>query len=198
MYNRPYAHRCNDNSLALVCLCALFASPFLIVHKIKKYRRSAKYKSLSKRLEKITQRSIEALNQSRKDLWDTIKIKRIGESDDHWIKRLKKYGFTADGIHIKTGINYQAQTISQTEENNMDVKNKLKKLEGETFYTVTKKTFTYKFISENIIKVSRTNYSIHVSNFEKAENINPTSLHQLREFRGSSYVFGVVTDSRFN
>ena len=82
---------------------------------------------------------------------------------------------------------------------NFDIKSKLQKLEGETFYTVTGKEFIYKFISENTIKVSRTNYPIHLSNFEKAIEINPTKPGQIRNLvRGSSYIFGIITDDRFN
>lgn len=80
---------------------------------------------------------------------------------------------------------------------NIDIKSKLKELEGEIFYTVTGKPYTYKFVCENVIKPSRAKYNISLSNFEKAIEINPTELHQIREVRGPSYVFGIITDSRF-
>ena len=40
--------------------------------------------------------------------------------------------------------------------------------------------------------MSRTTY------FERAVEINPTELRQIREVRGPSYVFGIITDKRFN
>ena len=80
----------------------------------------------------------------------------------------------------------------------IDVKSKLKELEGETFYTITGLPYTYEFVGENIIKPSRTNYNIHLKNFEIAIEINPTRLNQIRKVRGPSYIFGIITDSRFN
>lgn len=80
----------------------------------------------------------------------------------------------------------------------MNIRDKLKELEGETFYTVTGKPYTYKIVGENTIKPSRTDYNIHLSNFEKALKIQPTELRQIREVRGPSYVFGIITDKRFN
>lgn len=85
------------------------------------------------------------------------------------------------------------------ERKNMDinVRSKIKSLEGETFYTVTGKPFTYEFASENTIKPSRTNYNIPLSHFEKAYDRHPSELKELRDLRGYSYIFGVITDTRF-
>ena len=85
------------------------------------------------------------------------------------------------------------------ERKNMDinVRSKIKSLEGETFYTVTGKPFTYKFASENTIKPSRTNYNIPLSHFERAYDRHPSELKELRDLRGCSYIFGVITDTRF-
>ena len=78
-----------------------------------------------------------------------------------------------------------------------EIRNKLKRLEGEIFYTVTGKLYTFEFIGENTIKPSRTNYAIHLKNFDKAIKINPTKSSQIRDVRGPSYVFGIITDERF-
>lgn len=80
----------------------------------------------------------------------------------------------------------------------MNIRDKLKELEGETFYTVTGKPYTYKFVRENAILTTRTKYVLNLSNFEKALKIRPTELRQIREVRGPSYVFGIITDKRFN
>ncbi|MBQ9736586.1 MAG: hypothetical protein IJV96_07370 [Clostridia bacterium] len=77
------------------------------------------------------------------------------------------------------------------------IKKKLKALEGEVFYTVTGKPYTFKFVSENAITPSRTKYSISLRNFEEAFNIHPTELRQIKHLRGPSYVFGIITDKRF-
>lgn len=80
----------------------------------------------------------------------------------------------------------------------IDIKNKLKALEGQTFYTVTGKAFVFEFVGENTIKVSRTAYPIHLSNFEKALNINPAKPSDLTDaVRESSYIFAIITDKRF-
>ena len=70
---------------------------------------------------------------------------------------------------------------------------KRKKLDEDIDYV----TYTYEFVGENIIKPNRANYMIHLSNFEKAIEINPTELRQIREVRGPSYIFGIITDKRF-
>ena len=81
----------------------------------------------------------------------------------------------------------------------MNIKEKLMKLEGEIFYTKTGKAYTYKFISENAIVTSRTNCPLYISNFEKAICLTPTMPSQItNKVRGSSYVFGIITDKRFN
>ena len=80
----------------------------------------------------------------------------------------------------------------------MNIRDKLKELEGETFYTVTGKPYTYKFVRENAILTTRTKYVLNLSNFEKALKIQPTELRQIREVRGPSYIFGIITDKRFN
>ena len=78
------------------------------------------------------------------------------------------------------------------------IRSKLKDLEGKTFHTVTGKEFVYEFVSENAIKVNRTNYAIHISNFEKALDVHPTMPSQITNLvRGGSYVFAIITDSRF-
>lgn len=194
---RTYSYNHTNDVFTIFLLCFLFAAPFLIARNLKERRRFSNHKSFIKRLEESQQRSLEKLQQTRQSLWNTIKNKRKGESDNHWIRRLKRYGFTTDGVHIKTGIEYQLKTETEKSKMNVYIKDKLKKLEGETFYTVTGKPYTYEFVGENIIKPNRANYRIHLSNFEKAIKINPTELRQIREVRGPSYVFGIITDKRF-
>lgn len=83
----------------------------------------------------------------------------------------------------------------------MDEKNiveKLKKLEGETFYTVKGLPFTYHFLNDHAIVTDRTNYRIGILDFVKALQINPMQLNQIsKTVRGPSYVFGILTDERF-
>lgn len=195
---RTYSYNRTDNAFAIFIFCFLFAAPFLIARNVKERRRFSNHKSLIERLEESQRRSLEKAQQSRQELWDVIKNKRKNETENHWVKRLKRYGFTPNGVHIKTGICYQLNTETEELKMNIDIKRKLKELEGETFYTVTGKPYTYEFVGENIIKPSRANYRIHLSNFEKATEINPTELHQIREVRGPSYVFGIITDKRFH
>ncbi len=195
---RSYRYNHCDSAVSVFLLCALIASPFFISRKLKNKKQVANKKTLLERLEEMRERSLEKLQQTRQNLWDTIKHKRKWESDHHWMKRLKRYGFAADGTHIKTGVNYQLD-IGEQSKMGIDIKEKLKQLEGKTFNTVTGKEFVYTFVSESTIKVSRTNYPIHLSNFEKALEINPTKPSQISNLvRGGSYVFGIITDSRFN
>ena len=194
---RTYSYNRTNDAFAISLLCFLFAAPFFIARNIKERRRFSNHKSFIERLEESQQRSLEKLQQTRRELWNTIKNKRESETEDHWIKKLKRYGFTPDGVHTKTRINYQLNTGTKELKMDIDIKGKLKKLEGETFYTVTGKPYTYEFVGENIIKPNRANYMIHLSNFEKAIEINPTELRQIRKVRGPSYVFGIITDKRF-
>ena len=81
----------------------------------------------------------------------------------------------------------------------VDIKNKLKELEGETFYTKKLIPFAYTFISESTVHISgRKAYNISIADFEKAIEINPTKPSEITNLvRGSSYIFGIITDSRF-
>ena len=193
-------YNASDSAFAIFLLSVLFASPFLITRKIKERRRFSDHKPLIERLKESQQRSLEELQQTRQSLWNVIKNKRKGESDHHWKKRLKRYGFTTDGTHIKTGINYQLNIETEKSKMNSDIKSKLKKWEGEIFYTKKRIPFVYNFISENTIRISeRKAYNISISNFEKAIEINPTKPGEISNLvRGSSYIFGIITDNRFN
>lgn len=84
-------------------------------------------------------------------------------------------------------------------EMNTDLISRLKRLEGETFYTKTGKPFEYRFASEGVIHISgRKPYGISINNFEKALAIQPTKPSQITNLvRGSAYVFGIITDARF-
>lgn len=188
---RAYSH-----SEAAAIFLLFIASPFLLIRKLRKQNRHNR-KTLIERSEESYQKSLEMLERSRQRLWDTVKDKRKNEDDVKWQSRLKKYGFTPEGIHIKTGKNYSKKTETEDEEMIIDIKARLKTLEGETFHTVTGIPYTYEFVGENMIRPSRTSYTIHLSNFEKAIDIAPTDLKQLRSVRGPSYVFGIITDSRF-
>lgn len=126
----------------------LFASPLLIARKVKERKRFSNHKPLIERLQESQQRNLEKLQKTRKSLWNTIKNKRKGESDSHWVKRLKRYGFTTDGVHIKTGINYQLSIEKEESKMSVDIKNKLKELEGETFYTKRGYPFHIKLLAK--------------------------------------------------
>ena len=79
-----------------------------------------------------------------------------------------------------------------------DIRYKLKELEGQTFFTVTGKSYTYYFIGENMLRTSRANRNISLADFEKAIAIAPEKPSQLpMSINGRSYVFGIITDSRF-
>lgn len=81
----------------------------------------------------------------------------------------------------------------------MNIKQKLKELEGEIFYTKSKIPFTYHFANENAIQINdRKPYHLSISNFEKALEKSPAKPSDLKELRGSSYVFGIITDNRFD
>ena len=81
--------------------------------------------------------------------------------------------------------------------NRETIRRKLKTFEGETFYTSRGLPFTYRFIDENRIVVDRTYYPLDLSNFEKAIEIGPRKTSDISVVRGPSYVFGIITDSRF-
>ncbi len=186
----------SDSSLLLFLLFVVSFLPSAT--KTKNHRSISKRKTLRQRLEESLKRSLEEARKNRQKLWNIIKIKRKGESDIQWIKRLKKYGFTTNGTHIRTGINYHIYEKNEVSDMKMDVKDKLKQLEGEQFYTVTGKSYTYEFVGENAIKPSRANQYISLADFERAIEINPTKLSQIRTVRGPSYVFGIITDKRFS
>ena len=103
---RTYSYHHSDTAFSLSLLGAFFVFPFLLARRIKKQKCSSNRKTLIERLEESQKRSLEKLQRRRQALWDTIKNKRNGESDSHWSKRLKRYGFMPDGTHIKTGIRY--------------------------------------------------------------------------------------------
>ena len=80
----------------------------------------------------------------------------------------------------------------------VDIKRKLRKLEGQVFFTVTGKPYTYYFIGESILRTDRANRNIPLSDFEKAVSLAPRKPSQLPDFiNGRSYVFGIITDNRF-
>ena len=80
----------------------------------------------------------------------------------------------------------------------LDVKKKLKELEGQMFFTVTGKPYTYCFIGENILRMDRANRNIPISDFEKAVALAPKRPSQMPDYiNGRSYIFGIITDNRF-
>lgn len=187
----------SNNAFSIALLYAVFVLPFVAVSKSGKQKHFFKNQSIIERLEYNYKKNLDRLDQIRQKLWDTIKNKRVGESDYRWINRLNKYGFTTDGTHIKSGIKYESCKDKEFEKMQIDIKKKLKAYEGETFYTVTGKPYTYKFIGENLIKTSRTSYHINLSNFERALEINPIELSEIKEIWGYSYIYGIITDNRF-
>ena len=107
---RTYSYNRTNDAFASSLLCFLFAAPFFIARNIKERRRFSNHKSFIERLEESQQRSLEKLQQTRRELWNTIKNKRESETEEHWIKKLKRYGFTPDGVHTKTRINSLLET----------------------------------------------------------------------------------------
>lgn len=147
-------------------------------------------------MENARKNDTEKIRELRQKLWDILKEKRNSDGKKKWLRRIKRYGFSPDGTHIKTGINYD--TKKGVQKMSIDIKGKLKSLEGETFHTVTGLSFTYSFANENTIKVSRTDFPIALSNFEKAIELSPTTPGEISSYvYGSSYVFGIIFDSRF-
>ena len=75
---------------------------------------------------------------------------------------------------------------------------KLQQNEGVEFNTVSGLSFTYQFVSENTISVSRANQLISKVNFEKAiEHMpikGPGEISKL--VRGSAYVSALLMDVR--
>ena len=75
---------------------------------------------------------------------------------------------------------------------------KLQQNEGVEFNTVSGLSFTYQFVSENTISVSRANQLISKANFEKAiEHMpikGPGEISKL--VRGSAYVYALLMDER--
>ena len=79
-----------------------------------------------------------------------------------------------------------------------DIKRKLKSLEGQVFFTVTGKPYTYFFIGESILRTDRTNRNIPITDFEKALDIAPSKPSEMPDYiNGRSYIFGIITDNRF-
>lgn len=197
---RRYRYDTTDNTvLGLILLFALVASPFLLVRKIRRKMKYSTNKPLIERLKEKQEENLEKLYQARQRLWNVIKDKRNGEDDIHFARRLKRYGFTTDGAHVKTGVNYQINEEKEIPKMSIDIKSKLKQLEGETFYTVKGLPFTYRFVTENAIKTDRTDYNISISSFYKAIELNPKKPGEIsRKIRGSSYVFGIISDNRFD
>ena len=80
----------------------------------------------------------------------------------------------------------------------LDIKRKLKALEGQVFFTVTGKPYTYRFIGENVLRTDRTNRNIPIYDFEKAIELKPDKPSQMPDsINGRSYIFGIITDRRF-
>jgi len=112
---RRYRYDTTDNIvLGLMLIFALVASPLLLVSKIRRKMKYSTNKPLIERLKEKQEENLEKLYQARQRLWNIIKDKRNGEDDIHFAKRLKRYGFTTDGTHIKTGVNYQTNKEKET------------------------------------------------------------------------------------
>lgn len=120
-------------------------------------------------------------------------------------KLMKGNGITAS-LLLENGVKVIGESelsilIENLEINHMDIDtfwNKLKKHEGERFYTVRNLEFTYKFVSDNAIKVNRAEQILSKANFEKAIKLcplnGPGDISKI--VRGSAYVYGIITDFR--
>ena len=69
--------------------------------------------------------------------------------------------------------------------------------EGELFFTVTKREFTYRIVG-NAVVPEHTGFSLAKSQFQKAYSMGPLkNPGQIsRKVMGPSYVFAILTDSR--
>ena len=78
----------------------------------------------------------------------------------------------------------------------MDIWDKVKLHQGETFQTVKGLEFTYEVIGETVIH-TRSKANISRSNFEKAIQLNPQKPSDLHNaVAGPSYVYAIITDHR--
>ena len=98
-----YYNRTDEATLGLAIIFGLF----ILACAIRKRIKYSNKKTFIEKLKEKQERDLEKIRQIRGKLWSAVKDKRPGESEEQWRKRLKKYGFTPDGVHIKTGINYQ-------------------------------------------------------------------------------------------
>jgi len=75
---------------------------------------------------------------------------------------------------------------------------KLKENVGEEFLTVSGLAFTYEFVGDSSIRVSRANQVISKVNFEKAMEHMPLSGpgEISNTVRGSAYVYALLVDER--
>ena len=179
----------------LCCLIAAFSSSGGSSVK----NQSVPRKPLLDRLEEKRQRAIRQTYATRRELWRVIKEKRRGESEEHWKKRLRFYGFSEDGIYRRTGENFETEQDREKIIMYDSIYEKLKRLEGEIFHTVKGLPFTYRFVDDSMIQTSRTTFKIHIANFEKALNVKFKNICELEKAGvfGPSYVFAIITDSRF-
>lgn len=78
----------------------------------------------------------------------------------------------------------------------MDIWEKIKEHEGETFYLSGGEPLVYK-VEGNSISHNRTKVKINKSNFEKAVALNPQSTAELQKVvTGPSYVYAIISDER--
>ncbi len=78
---------------------------------------------------------------------------------------------------------------------------KLKKYEGEVFYTVTGLPFEYKFVSNNAFVIVRDgkeiNRIVHISQVEKAINMQPKKTTDIcYKIIAGAYIFALIKDPR--
>lgn len=74
---------------------------------------------------------------------------------------------------------------------------RIKKFEGETFYTITGKAFAYRIIGNSVVP-EHTGFPLSMSNFKKVYDMGELSGPGQISGRimGSSYVFAILMDSR--
>ena len=177
----------------------LFLFPVFLACQARERRRSVEKKPLLERLREKAEQDTIKMHQARQGTWNAIKQKRDGESEEKRIKRLKRWGYTPDGVHIRSGICYEKKTEEETVPMNQALVSNLKKWEGETFHTVRGIPFSYTLMGEYAIRIcDRRPYNIPITDFEKALELRPTKVSQITKLvRGSSYIFAIINDSRF-
>lgn len=90
----------------VLVLDLIVAVIYLFARHSKRHKKTAAQKTFMQKVEESQQRELEKLSKKVRRLWLIIKDWRGNESEEHRLKRLRFYGFSADGTYLSTGENY--------------------------------------------------------------------------------------------